>query len=256
MADVVKSEELERYDFGDYSSADALLAYELNQLSVQERDQLNEEIHGVLDQSQHETPELIKNSLEQMNVELSNLPDSPSKKAYETALQHPESYVHTDDFRLIFLRCEFFNTRKAAERYMHYLDLINYAFGEKVLQRDIRLSDFDEESMKFVRMGYQQILPGMDRTGRRIGGNFAFKVNHSVPLKARVCTVRTINKTSLQWAKRRNNNRYSTFILSPHLVFMPSFSISFLLSFSIFRHMHTYMHCPIRSDRRSTSVFS
>ena len=190
MADVVKSEELERFDFGDHSSVDALLAHELNQLSVQERDRLNEEIHGVLDQSQHETTELINSSLEQMNVELSNLPDSPSKKAYKTSLQFPESYVHTEDFRLIFLRCDFFNTRKAAERFMHYLDTIDYLFGEKVLQREILLSDFDEETKKFVRSGYQQVLPGMDRTGRRIAGNFAFK-GFKGSQKARVCTVRT-----------------------------------------------------------------
>ena len=200
-------EDIDRLDFGDHSSVDALLAHELNQLSVTERDQLNEEIHGVLDQSQNETPELLKTSLEQMAFELASIPASPSNEAYRASLRFPKSYVHTDDFHLIFLRCDFFDAKSAAERLQYYLEQIHWCFGDKVLQRTIRLSDFDEKSLKFFRAGYQQVLPGFDRTGRRIAGNFAFKVNGLKSEVALKCRVRIYIKLARLLWQRANRRR-------------------------------------------------
>lgn len=170
-------------DFGDHSSADALLAYELNQLSVNERNIINEEIHGIRHQCQNETPELLRDSLEQLAAELVCL---PSKKAYEASQAFPECYINTDDFRLIFLRCEFFDAHKAAVRMTKYLDLIHWVFGEEVLQRDICISDFDEQALRLLRTGQFQVLPGMDRTGRRVIGNFVFRIDPDQPKTNRV----------------------------------------------------------------------
>ena len=88
------------HNLGDHASADAMLAHELNQLSVQERDLIEEEIHGIRHQSLAETPEMIQSSLENLAVELDSL---PSKEAYDASKAFPESYIHTDDdFRLMF----------------------------------------------------------------------------------------------------------------------------------------------------------
>ena len=179
-------EDFTRMDLGDPSSAQSLLAQELNDLSVQERDLINDEIHGVRLSSLNETPKLLSDSLANLTAELDSLPPSKTKQAYEESLQFPKSYIHTDDFRLIFLRYEFFDAHKAAVRIVRYLDLIHWAFGPKVMERTMCLADFDKKSREYLREGYQQVLPGMDRSGRRVGGNFGIKVDPSQPIKNRV----------------------------------------------------------------------
>ena len=171
-------------EFEDYKSADVLLAHELNQLTSKERDEINEEIHGI---RQHhypkETPELLQGSLRKFRNQLDFL---PSNHAYEKSKTFPKSYVNTDDFYLIFLRFEYFDARKAATRMLKYLNVIYVSFGEKVLQRDICLDDFDERAFKFLKSGYHQLLPGRDRYGRRIAGNFVFDIDPEQPKENRV----------------------------------------------------------------------
>lgn len=156
---------------GDHDSPDALLASELNKLSFKERGKLENDIHGIQLESINEAPELLRDSLKQLSIELDSIP-LKNKTAYETSQTFPKTYVNTEEFRLIFLRCLCFDERKAAQRIVNYLDLIHYCFGEAVLERDIRISDFDEESAKLLRSGTLQVLPGRDRSGRRIAGKF------------------------------------------------------------------------------------
>lgn len=154
----------------NHASSDALLAYELNKLSFKERDQINDDIHGVGKESPtNETPELLKEALQQLSVELEHIDNKP---AYNASQTFTNTYVNTDNFRLIFLRSEFLDAKKAAKRIVGYLDTIRWCFGDEVLMRDIRLSDFTGESAKYLQFGCQQLLPGRDRSGRRIVGNF------------------------------------------------------------------------------------
>lgn len=52
---------------------DAALAQEMNALTVEEREQIFEEIHGIATIIE-ETPELIASSLQQMRLELARIP--------------------------------------------------------------------------------------------------------------------------------------------------------------------------------------
>lgn len=176
-----------RMNLGEHSSADALRAHELNQLSVQERNMINDEIHGIHWMGREETPELLRCSLVQLASEVDRIPTKP---AYEASLAFPDSYVHKDEFRLLFLRTEYFDAKKSAERMVNYLDVIRWSFGDKALQRDIRIEDFDEEGLKYLRQGYHQLLPGMDRSGRRVGWSFVATAHSTaqVPVKNRVQT--------------------------------------------------------------------
>ena len=162
-------------DFGShqFEFSDALLARELNQLTLKEREVISEEVHGVRDQYQHtvgkETPELLRDSLEQLAIELEAIP-SKNKPAYETSqARHGENtWVNTNEFRLIFLRREYFDAKKAAVRLVEFLELCRKCWGEFVLQREMCLSDFSEEDRKLMNTGHLQWLPGRDRCGRRV----------------------------------------------------------------------------------------
>jgi len=66
-------------DFGShqFKLPDLFLAHDLNQLTFKERDEINEEVHGVRDQYQHmveETPEFLHDSLQKLSVELKAIP--------------------------------------------------------------------------------------------------------------------------------------------------------------------------------------
>lgn len=78
------------------------------------------------------------------------------------------SFIDDKEFRLRFLRCELFDVRKAAIRFVNYLNLAHELWGGVALTRQIRITDFTKSEMKFFRKGYYQILPYRDQAGRRV----------------------------------------------------------------------------------------
>lgn len=78
-------------------------------------------------------------------------------------------YVRSRDFQLAFLRCEYFNTKKAAIRLVKYLELAYELYGEEALRRPLRIDDFkSKEEKEVLNAGHQQLLPFRDRSGRRV----------------------------------------------------------------------------------------
>lgn len=161
---------------------DDILSKELLQLSLQDRNAINEEIHGVQTFAREESPELLAQALTKMETEINMI---PSKNAFDRSQQIPTTYVNSADFRLKFLRSELFDEKKSASKMIKFLDLVSELFGDFALRRQIQMSDFSREEMQFFRVGHQQLLPYRDRSGRRIfalvGG-----VGVKVPLATRV----------------------------------------------------------------------
>jgi len=153
-----------------------MLAKELNALSFQQRESINEEIHGInVDQIYpekvkeiEETPTLLRESFEKLQLELNFL--QPHSFAYHRCQQlygddrdhHKNNYagtknkrntttssttttttthINTEEFRLIFLRCDFFDATKAARRLINFVALMYELYGDIGLQRRIRLDD-------------------------------------------------------------------------------------------------------------------
>eukprot|EP00536_Pseudo-nitzschia_multiseries_P016631 jgi/Psemu1/247639/estExt_Genewise1.C_11730016 len=181
-------------------------------LSVKDRNDIQEEIHGVKCLAVEETPELIEQSLKEIAIELDKIPDSkkqaflqsknrplpsPEVSEQERILEelHPElngprnhqphstysSYIHGDEFRLRFLRCDCFDSAKAAMRLVNFLDLLLDLFGDYALRRPICLSDFTKEELRHMRKGMIQLLPYRDRSGRRIVVFFPDEERSQIP---------------------------------------------------------------------------
>ena len=163
---------------------DDLLSKELLQMSIQDRNTIYEEIHGVQTLAPTETPALIQTALAQLATELM-LVHPAHKVAYERSRQHRVTYINTAEFRLRFLRCELFDAKKAAIRMVHFLDLLLEVFGEYALQRPIQMTDFNRDEMVIFRSGLQQLLPYRDRSGRRIYASVG-GFNVRTPLISRV----------------------------------------------------------------------
>lgn len=155
----------------------------LMMLSINARNALEEEIHGVRCLGvTTETPDLLQNSLLDFNKEFLAIKNSPSriagiqkqksglhkrrsaksdipqtppidvlKNVIDTTNIDPTSpstasrcYVNDPDIRLRFLRCESFDAKAAAKRFASFLGLCQEVFGDFVADRPIRLSDFFE----------------------------------------------------------------------------------------------------------------
>ena len=152
---------------------DELISREMMQLSLESRTHIQDELHGVGCIAPKETPEFLKTSLRRMNEELETVIPLAQKRAYLQAKQlYPESYVHGDDFKLRFLRCDLFDVPRAAVRMVYFMDLLSDIYGPYALQRPIRLGDFSKHELYDFRKGRFQLLADRDRggagTGRRI----------------------------------------------------------------------------------------
>ncbi len=170
----------------DPEDVDNLLSDELMQLSIRDRTAIQEEIHGVNCLATDETPSFLRSSLLRLATELDqNLPEQIAQ-AYRRSQELPNTYVNTHAFRLRFLRCELFDTRKAAIRMANFLNLLLDYYGEYALERPIRLSDMSKEELKYMRKGRYQYLPFRDRSGRRIGIIFPGKEMISIPQRIKV----------------------------------------------------------------------
>jgi hypothetical protein len=145
----------------------------MNRLSFQQRNDIQEEIHGVKSCGREETPELIEEGLRQIVEELMKLPSSEKAawvRAQEMAQQHQSksSYTNKPDFYLRFLRTELWNAKKAAKRLAIFLELLLELYGEYALQRPIEMAGFTDAELDEIKCGQVQLLPFRDRSGRRI----------------------------------------------------------------------------------------
>ena len=94
---------------GQYSSAqdadiDKILSDQLEKLTVDEREQIAYEVHGLLHNSQGD-PMDVDSRLMQLELEIRKI---RNRREYEKAKYLNESYVTDRSFRLKFLRCDQF----------------------------------------------------------------------------------------------------------------------------------------------------
>jgi hypothetical protein len=150
-------------------TVEELRLQEINQLPKQERDRIQEEVHGVQSMANEETKELLSHKFQQFDLCLQQMTNKPA--VYEWALQHPDEchYVlHNRTFHIMFLRAELFDVTKAVQRYCKNMQILHKYFGFKALQRPLQYSDLRKDVIDIIKQGMFQILPYRDRTGRLI----------------------------------------------------------------------------------------
>lgn len=173
----IKNQQLE-----ETKAFDDLLSREMMQLSLEARNDIQEEIHGVKCIAPIETPELLERSLVQLEAQINMIigsstsipvPNLPTNSLILARNMGDQSYTNSRDFKLLCLRCELFDVRKAALRLCEHLDMLNSLFGEKCLLREPSLhKDFTKAEFRLIKKGYFQFLPFRDRSGRRIFVDF------------------------------------------------------------------------------------
>ncbi len=149
---------------------DSLLSRALFQLSINERNAMEEEIHGVRCLAPEETPQLLQSSLHALSMVLASDEIIPvdQKLDYLQSQQLPSTYINSDEFRLRFLRLTLFDVVKAAKKMVRFIKIAVFFFGGAVLERPVRLQDLSKKEVQLLRIGNHQLMPFRDRSGRRI----------------------------------------------------------------------------------------
>lgn len=163
IKDLPKREDVQNARNGQLE--DELLSRELLKLSLQDRNAINEEIHGVQTFAPKESPEMLAEALRKMEIEIREI---EHKAAFDRSQQFPNTYVNNADFRLKFLRSDLFEVKQAAKKMVGFLELVSELYGDFALRRQIQMSDLSREEMQYFRVGHIQLLPYRDRSGRRI----------------------------------------------------------------------------------------
>ena len=143
---------------------DALMAKELTHLSIEERERVFEEVHGVA-QIIEESEGFVARKLEQLEEEIGKC---RRKRAYEQALFLNPEYAQNMKFRLMFLRADRFDPSKAAKRVIKFFELKLDLFGINKLVKDITMDDLNTDDLVSLNAGSHFFLKNYDRAGRRI----------------------------------------------------------------------------------------
>jgi hypothetical protein len=147
-----------------FEDPDALLARELNRLSMQEREQVLYDVHGVAE-AVDEQPDFVNTCLGQFDTELDKI---QGKSAYDQALLLDPQYVRNFNFRLKLLRANRFDAKEAALRMVRHFQIKLELFGSDKLVKDIQISDLNSEDVACLESGFLQLLPMRDRAGRAV----------------------------------------------------------------------------------------
>jgi len=156
---------------------DALIASALQELTLQEREHVTLDMHGVANVTK-ETPDLLEKAFQELKHHLEewlkredppSIPeDLLSPHAYRLAKSIDADFLETNFFRLMFLRAESFDADKAARRMLRYLNFKSKLFGSERLCREITIQDLKSEEAKILKKGNFQTLPVRDRSGRLV----------------------------------------------------------------------------------------
>lgn len=148
----------------DDADIDKILSDELEKLTVDEREQIAYDVHGLLRNSQSD-PLDIDFRLAELEQEIRKV---RNRKDYEKAKYLNESFVSDRSFRLMFLRCDQFNVQIAAQRIVKHFEIKRELFGDKCLARTLRMSDLNEDDMEVLNSGLFHLQPTRDVAGRLV----------------------------------------------------------------------------------------
>ena len=114
----------------NHADLDAILAKDIERLSLGERDKCVEDLYGVGSPPVHEDRAFVDEKLSQMEDCLSKI---PQKDAYDRAKYMSPDYVQDRKRRLMFLRSEEFDPQKAANVYVYHFNEKLALFGSDLL---------------------------------------------------------------------------------------------------------------------------
>lgn len=168
----------ERPPFQQQLYTDRDLAADLNALSFQERQALEEDIHGVAQhyssQQDETNPAWVAMKLEEFKKALTEIPPS-RKQAWERATFLRPGLSQDSKLHLQFLRAKHFDPLAAADLVVAYYENKRNVWcrqknsqDDMILVRRITFQDLSSTEQGLVRSGLHRLLPGRESKGRGV----------------------------------------------------------------------------------------
>ena len=149
------------------NAVQALQAKEMSHLSVKEREQIYEEIHGV-DREFTETEDfLIERRCAFQHQVVTKIADG-SSPFVRKAFGRDSAFIMDPKLQNMFLRAEYFSAENAVSRLEQFLQGKVTNFGDQSLTKPIYLSDLDSDAVAIIHSGFFQLLPSRDSAGRLV----------------------------------------------------------------------------------------
>ena len=150
-------------DINDYDDL-FLFSSKLNELSIQDRSDALNDIHGIIDQEREyggktlESPEVLKSRIEDMTNEicLTMKKEEHTTIGIRQALKSSPNYV--DQLKLRFLRALSHDSQSSARRMIEFFNLKLELFGPNKLGKEITMDDLTEEENNALQGGIIQLL--------------------------------------------------------------------------------------------------
>ena len=170
----------------------SLIDDDLGELSVEERNTILEDIHGV-HIFEKEDPKYIEECItKHILQEVSKIPNS-NRIAYNKAnFVAPTKVSLNKKLLLSFLRASSYDVKVATKRIIKYFDYKLRLFGPDKLVKDITMHDLSKDDIDALYSGYSLKLPCKDSTGRMVW----------------VMASKHINRTMKSWENQLRANWY------------------------------------------------
>jgi hypothetical protein len=151
------------FDITQQADIDKMIANELHAMTLQEREEVFHDIHGVAETKQ-ESLELITRCQVELEDELSLI--GPTSEAYTRAWNDSPEYVRS--LYLMFLRGNQYDASKASRMMVEHFDVKLKLWGIDKLARNITQADMDKGDLAFLKEGCFHTLGQRDQAGRPI----------------------------------------------------------------------------------------
>lgn len=142
---------------------DSLIARDMFNLSLREREEALEDVHAI--RKSEEDPNFVNSRLVDLEAALSSI---KGNSVYAEAEKMSESFVRNRHFRVMFLRAEHYDVIKAAERLLKFFEKKKRLFGATKLVQRITMEDLSPDDMDTLVAGEGQISAHKDAAGRPI----------------------------------------------------------------------------------------
>jgi len=139
---------------------------EFSNLSVSEQNRAQDDLYGKQHDLTEENEELLRGWLEEFAAALTVVPKH-RKESYLKAMELCPDHVQDESFRMQFIRADYYDTRKAATRFIKYWKAKEYVFGAKAFHR-LSLDDLSEDDLATLRRKAYLGLPKRDAAGRAL----------------------------------------------------------------------------------------
>lgn len=141
----------------EYTDAD--LAKDLNSLSFEERQKVEEEIHGVSDMIE-ETEDFVSQKIQAMKDCIENLsPRTTKRAAWDRAVFLKPSLSFDRELFLMFLRARRFDAYDAAVMLFNYFEDKRDLWGNDLLIHRISWQDLTSREQEMMKSGIYQLVP-------------------------------------------------------------------------------------------------